>query len=54
MNPMGFNRIQPRIFTGQGSLNNPDFWLAVFNLLIMFPNPFLDRLAAMPGSIIPN
>jgi hypothetical protein len=54
MDPMRFQRVEPRAFAGQGTPHNPDALAPLFDLLVGCPDPLPDSLAAVPRGIIPH
>lgn len=54
MGPLGFNRIEPGAFDGQGANQQAHALTGTLDELVMLPNPLAHRFADMPGSVIPD
>src|SRR5262245_41779229 len=54
MDPFRLDRVQPGAFAGQWADHETDSRSALFDLPIVLPNPLSDRLAAVPGGVIPD
>lgn len=54
MQPLGFNRVQPRTFDRQRTDQDTDPLTGRFDLTVMGSDPSPNRLTDVPGGIIPD
>jgi hypothetical protein len=54
MDPMRLQRMEPRAFDGQGTMNNPAALACPFDALVVVSEPLPHGLAAVPRGIIPH
>ena len=54
MHPLWLDRVQPGALRGQQTQDNSHARLALFDPLVVFPEPGPDGLADVPGRVIPD